>query len=151
MGVDATMLESGSSPSSTCTANFLLSVGSGSGSVHKWWADLFLMRSGTPAWKRLIEGPLNSDVRVSLIAEIFSDREETEMVKQLRGDDAQSFVDVVVQVISLNYLKWNSCLPCQVDAGQSRATTPEEVSECIMQDVWSPGSPPKIIANLALL
>ena len=109
------------------------------------------MRSGTPAWKRLIEGPLNSDVRVSLIADIFSDRDETEMVKQLRGDDAQSFVDVMDQVIYPNDLKCNLFLSCRVDAGQPGATTPEEVSERIMQDVWSPGSPPKIIADPALL
>jgi hypothetical protein len=56
------------------------------------------MRSGTPAWKRLIDRPLTSDQRISLITDIFSDRDETETVRQLRGDDAQSFVDVTEQV-----------------------------------------------------
>ena len=57
------------------------------------------MHSGTPAWKRLIDHPLTPDVRISLIADIFSDRDETETVRRLRGDDAQSFVDVIDQVI----------------------------------------------------
>jgi hypothetical protein len=59
------------------------------------------MRSGTPIWKRLVDCPLKSDERISLITDIFSDRDETEIVKRLRRDDAQSFVDVVDQVIPL--------------------------------------------------
>ena len=33
--------------------------------------------------------------RVSLIAQIFSDRDQVEMVNNLSGDDAQTFVDMV--------------------------------------------------------
>ena len=61
--------------------------------------DLFLTYRGAPVWKRLIDHPLTSDERVSLIAEIFSNRDETEIVKNLRGEDAQFFVDVIDQVI----------------------------------------------------
>ena len=58
------------------------------------------MCSGIPAWKRLIDRPLPKDERISLIADIFSDRDETEAVKCLRGGDAQSFVDVIDEVLS---------------------------------------------------
>ena len=63
------------------------------------WSDLFLTCSGTPAWKRLINRPLTSKERISLITDIFSDRDETEIVKNLSGEDARSFVDVIDQVI----------------------------------------------------
>ena len=54
------------------------------------------MCSGIPAWKRLIDRPLPKDERISLIADIFSDRDETEAVKCLRGGDAQSRSEDVV-------------------------------------------------------
>ena len=57
------------------------------------------MCSSTPAWKRLIDSSLDSSERISLITDIFSDHDETEIVKRLRGDDAQSFIDVIDQVI----------------------------------------------------
>lgn len=60
----------------------------------------FQTYSGTPAWKRLIDHrPLASSERISLIANIFSDHKEMEIVKKLHGDDAQSFVDVTDEVI----------------------------------------------------
>ena len=57
-----------------------------------------------PAWKRLIIRPLVANERVSLITYIFSDRDETEAVKRLRGDDAQSFVDVVDEVLPHSFI-----------------------------------------------
>jgi len=54
--------------------------------------------SGIPAWKRLINRPLTKDQRISLITYLFSDHDETEAVKQLCGDDAQSFVDMIDEV-----------------------------------------------------
>jgi len=57
------------------------------------------MYSGIPAWKRLIDCSLTTDERISLIATIFSDRGEVEMVKDLSGDDAQSFVNVIDEVL----------------------------------------------------
>ena len=50
-------------------------------------------------WKRLIDHPLAVAERVSLIVDLLSDRNETEAAKCLSGDDAQSFVNVVDEVI----------------------------------------------------
>ena len=47
----------------------------------------------------MINRPLAKDERISLIADIFSDRDETEAVKCLSGDDAQSFVDAIDEVL----------------------------------------------------
>ena len=57
-----------------------------------------------PAWKRLITRPLISSERISLITEIFSHRDEIKAVKRLRGDDAQSFVDVVDEVLLHSFM-----------------------------------------------
>ena len=57
------------------------------------------MYSGIPAWKRLIDRPLTKDERIPLITNIFSDYDELEDVKRLYRDDAQSFVDVVDEVL----------------------------------------------------
>ncbi|KAF9644933.1 kinase-like protein [Thelephora ganbajun] len=54
---------------------------------------------GIPAWKRLIDRPLAMDESISLIKGIFSDRNETEDVRHLRGSDAQSFVDVIDEML----------------------------------------------------
>jgi len=47
----------------------------------------------------LIDRPLAKDQRISLITYMFSNRDETEAVKRLSGDDAQSFVDVIDEVL----------------------------------------------------
>ena len=52
-----------------------------------------------PSWKNLVDRPLASDECISLIASIFSDYHETEAVKRLRGEDAQSFVDKIGEVL----------------------------------------------------
>ena len=63
-------------------------------------SDLFQSYSGDPAWRRLIDSSRTSDaVRIPLITKIFSDSDETEAAKGLYGDDAQSFVDVVEEVL----------------------------------------------------
>ena len=46
-----------------------------------------------------MNSPLTSDEQISLITVVFSNPGEIEMVKGLGGDDAQSFVDVVDQVL----------------------------------------------------
>lgn len=51
-----------------------------------------------PAWKHLIDHPLSTDRRISLIMAIFSDRSEVSTVNHLCGDDAQTFVDVIDEV-----------------------------------------------------
>jgi len=60
--------------------------------------DQFLTYSDIPAWRRLISRPCATDERISLITGIFSDSNETQVVKGLRGDDAQVFVDVMDEV-----------------------------------------------------
>ena len=55
--------------------------------------------TGISAWKCLIDRRLTSDERVSLIRDIFSDHNDTTAVVRLRGDDAQSFVDVIDKVL----------------------------------------------------
>ena len=61
--------------------------------------DRFLACSKHPLWKQLINShTLAADERTSLMAKIFSDRGEVEMVMQLSGADAQAFVDAVAWV-----------------------------------------------------
>ena len=47
----------------------------------------------------MISDTLSMDEHVSLIATIFADKNETEMVRNLSGDDAQAFVDTVDKVM----------------------------------------------------
>ena len=51
-----------------------------------------------PGWKKLIGGPLTTHERATLIVTIFSNRDEIEVIKQLCGDEAQTFVDVIYEV-----------------------------------------------------
>jgi len=51
--------------------------------------------SEDPAWKRLITHTPTVHERISLITTIFSDDNQAEMVKNLSGDDAQKFIDVL--------------------------------------------------------
>ena len=61
-------------------------------------ADQFLRCSDIPVWKHLINRPLAKDERLSLIADLFSDRSEIEALKNLSGGDAQFFIDMVDEV-----------------------------------------------------
>jgi hypothetical protein len=56
------------------------------------------VRSEDPAWKRLIGDTVATHERISLVSAIFSDRHQVEMVGNLFGDDAQSFIDVIDEV-----------------------------------------------------
>ena len=51
-----------------------------------------------PAWKRLISYTLTTDERISLIATIFSDHNQVQVVKHLSGHDAQIFIDTIDEV-----------------------------------------------------
>ena len=66
-------------------------------------SDYFLVCRGAPAWKRLIDRPHATDKRISLITDLFSNGDETEAVKCLCGDDAQSFIDVIDEVLLLSF------------------------------------------------
>ena len=98
MGSDTTMLGQRASATSASTANCARPV-SHSSSTTCNRLDRFVTCSGIPAWRRLIDCPLATDERVSLITAIFSDPDEIEVVKGLCGNDAQSFVDVVDEVL----------------------------------------------------
>jgi hypothetical protein len=52
--------------------------------------DRFLRCSGFPVWKHLIDRPLTTDERISLITDLFSDQDEIKALKALSGSDAQS-------------------------------------------------------------
>ena len=61
-------------------------------------ADRFLRCSDIPVWKHLIDRPLTTDERVSLMTDLFSDRDEIEALKNLSAGDARSFIDVIDEV-----------------------------------------------------
>jgi hypothetical protein len=54
--------------------------------------------SELPAWKRLISHTLVTHERISLITTIFSDDNQVEMVRDLSGDDAQTFINTIDEV-----------------------------------------------------
>ena len=62
-------------------------------------ADQVLRYSDIPVWKHLIDSPLTTDERVSLIADLFSNRGEIDSLKALSGSDAQSVIDVIDEVL----------------------------------------------------
>ena len=95
------MLGSGSSYSPTRIPNFIRIVSPNFRILHMS-PEIPPKHSGVSAWKRVVELPLASDSQISLITAIFSDRDETEVVRDLRGDDAQSFVEVIDEVGSGN-------------------------------------------------
>ena len=111
--------------------------------------------SPIPAWKRLINCTLSSYERISLIADIFSDHNETEVVMSLRGDDAQSFVDIIDGVcLPIFSLQRNdlidqiqTCNFCQIDPKYVGAMVAEEMSGCPVQNMRPPGFAPKVSTN----
>ena len=75
-------------------------VRSGSpGELHGDAKSTLDFAGGPPAWKRLISDALTTEERVSLIVEIFSDHDQVETVRNLSGDDAQAFIDVIDEVM----------------------------------------------------
>ena len=104
MGIDATMLGSGSSPTSASVADITQLV-SLTLEPRICWPDQLLTPGRTPTWKRLIDRPLSTDERISLITDIFSNSDEAEGVMRLCGDDAQLFVDVVDEVPPNSHLR----------------------------------------------
>ena len=62
-------------------------------------ANRLLRCSDIPVWKHLVNSPLTTDERVSLIADLFSDPDEIDIIKALSGSDAQSVIDVMDEVL----------------------------------------------------
>lgn len=54
--------------------------------------------SDTPAWKRLIGYSLFTHEVNSLIEAIFTSKDEVKLIGDLRGDDAQTFINVIHEV-----------------------------------------------------
>ena len=61
-------------------------------------ADELLRCSDITAWKRLTDRPLPIDERISLIADLCSDRGKIEALKGLNGGDAQTLIDMIDEV-----------------------------------------------------
>ena len=59
---------------------------------------IFPHSNGIPALKCLVDNPLGSNERASLIMDVFSVHSEAELVVRLRGNDAQPFVDAIDEV-----------------------------------------------------
>ena len=93
------MLASRTSTTSAGTTNRARLVGHKSSTACNQ-LDRFITCSSIPAWRRLIDRPLAMEERIALITAIFSDHNEIEVVKGLRGGDAQSFIDVIDEVLS---------------------------------------------------
>lgn len=58
----------------------------------------FLIYSEIPAWKKLITQVLTTDECISRITAVFADSDQVKMVKNLTGDDVQSFIDKIDEV-----------------------------------------------------
>lgn len=67
----------------------------------------------SPSWKRLINTPFAAHERTSLIATMFSKRDEVEATRHIGGDDAQIFVDMIYEVRS------HSLMPPKCDPADS--------------------------------
>lgn len=57
-----------------------------------------LLNSDTPAWKRLCAHASLPHEVISLVQAIFMSKDEVKSIFDLRGDDAQSFLDVIHKV-----------------------------------------------------
>ena len=76
---------------------------------------------------------------------LLSNHDETEAVKRLRGDDAQTFVDVVDKVLPTHASRMNRTINLRLgfsflptDVGYPGAVTAGEVFGCLAQDMRSP-------------
>ena len=68
-------------------------------------ADQLFMCSDITAWKCLADRPLATGERISLIADLCSDRDKIEALKGLCGDDAQPVIDMIDEVPSRSHVR----------------------------------------------
>ena len=73
-------------------------------------ADRLFRYSDVPVWKHLVDSPLTTDERVSLIADLFSGPDEIDTLKSLSESDAQSAVDVMDEVLVHSHVRITSPL-----------------------------------------
>ena len=97
----------------------------------------------TPAFQRLISCTFDPDELPSLIEGVFSSEDQAEVIRSLRGEDAQIFIDVTDQVRSPPLRRrdlWSTDdAPCYLGAGDPRSLAggPKEVSQSLIQNMQS--------------
>lgn len=84
--------------------------------------DHFPVCSENTAWKRLISHNFATNERASLIAAVFSDSNQADVVRNLSGDNTQNFIDVVDEVSTCTRgTEWLKptviSIPCQLGLG----------------------------------
>lgn len=62
--------------------------------------SFFFLNFDTPAFERLIRREFPPNALLPLIEEIFSNWDEGDEIHHLRGDDAQTFIDVIYEACS---------------------------------------------------
>ena len=125
-----------------------------------------LVDLGAPACKRLITRTFSPQEVTSLIEAIFVSEDEVKMVRDLRGDDAQTFIDVIHEVRSVLFFPRHSLIACLLPllrfrtfafrrSGSGSPGSPtmasEDMPRCLMPDLWSSGFASEITANPTLL
>ena len=68
-------------------------------------ADQLLSYSDIPVWKTLIDNSLTTDERVSLITDLFSNRDATDSLNTLNESDAQSVIDAIDEVLVHSHVR----------------------------------------------
>ena len=66
--------------------------------VHTAQGSPIPVESHKPAWERLISHGLLPQEATSLIEEILTSKDEVNLIRDLRGDDAQTFIDALDKV-----------------------------------------------------
>ena len=117
-------------------------------------ADQLLGYSDTPVWKDLIDSPLTTDERVSLITDLFSNRDEIDSLEALSESDAQSVIDAIDEVLVHPRVRMTDPLTRaltlrsrRVGIGWHAAVAPEEVPGHIVQDMQPPLFDPSVNTN----
>ena len=110
------------------------------------------------ACKRLIRRAFSPQEVTSLIEAIFVSEDEAKIVRDLREDDAQTFIDVIHEVCSVPSFSRHSLFTCLLSLPRSGSgpsgsptTASEEMHRCLMSDLRSPGFASKITPNPTLL
>ena len=67
-----------------------------------------LATADAPASKRLISRDFFPHEIISLIETIFASKDEFKMIRDLRGDDAQTFIDVIHEVCTVPFPFWGT-------------------------------------------
>ena len=119
-----------------------------------------------PACKRLIRRAFSPQEVTSLIEAIFMSEDEVKMVRDLRGDDAQTFIDVIHEVCFVLSFPMYSLFTCHLSLPRLRTSTfcrsgsgspgsptaaSGDVHRRLVSHLRSSGFASKITANSAML